>query len=31
MSCEVEEVERSISIFYGDADWDFVSGFKLPQ
>ena len=28
MSCEVEEVERSISVFYGNADLDFVRGIK---
>jgi hypothetical protein len=31
MSCEVEEVERSISVFYGNADLDFVRGLRLQQ
>ena len=31
MSCEVEEVERSISVFYGNADLDFVRVLNLPQ
>jgi hypothetical protein len=31
MSCEVEEVERSISVFYGNADLDFVRGINLNQ
>ncbi len=31
MSCEVVEVERSISVFYGNADSDFVRVSKLPQ
>jgi len=31
MSCEVGEAERSISVFYGNADLDFVRGINLPQ
>lgn len=31
MSCEVEEVERTISVFYGNADSDFDCNFNLPQ
>jgi hypothetical protein len=29
MSCEAEEVGRSISVFYGNADWDFVGAINL--
>jgi len=31
MSCEVGEVGRSIPVFYGNADLDFVSRLNLSQ